>query len=84
MRGISIDSIGGIPSAHLFAVCIHNEESPTLLERREIYGVLPDGDAAQEGGVRVVDESGEDDCCVNAKSSGWVAWPRLCVAMSLR
>ncbi len=42
-----------------FALCI---ESGGLedLEARKIYQVLPDRDAAREGYIRVVDESGED------------------------
>jgi len=30
------------------------------LERHKIYRVLPDKDAAHEGDLRVIDESGED------------------------
>jgi len=30
------------------------------LELHKIYRVLPDNDAAQEGDLRIVDESGED------------------------
>jgi hypothetical protein len=30
------------------------------LERRKIYQVLPDADAAKHGQLRVIDESGED------------------------
>lgn len=45
---------------NLFAVCIHNEAYPASLERHKIYRLLPDEDAAQDGDVRVVDESGED------------------------
>ena len=43
-----------------FAVCIDNSEYPASLERRKIYQVLPDEQAAQHSLVRVVDESGED------------------------
>lgn len=42
-----------------FALCIRNEDCEDL-DRRKIYPVLPDDDAAAEGYVRVVDESGED------------------------
>jgi hypothetical protein len=43
-----------------FAVCIENEEHPASLEKRKLYPVLPDTDAATHGLIRVVDESGED------------------------
>ena len=43
-----------------FAVCIDNSEYPASLERRKIYQVLPDEQAAQHSLVRVVDEGGED------------------------
>ena len=44
----------------LFAVCINNAEYPASLERHKIYQVLPDEDAAGDGDIRVIDESGED------------------------
>ncbi|HIQ22508.1 MAG TPA: hypothetical protein EYH34_14890 [Planctomycetes bacterium] len=43
-----------------FVVCINNAEYPASLELHKIYRVLPDEDAAIEGDVRVIDESGED------------------------
>ena len=43
-----------------FAVCVHNADYPASLELHKIYRVLPDDDAATEGDLRVVDESGED------------------------
>jgi len=43
-----------------FAVCIDNREYPASLELHKIYRVLPDDDAAQDGDIRIVDESGED------------------------
>ena len=42
-----------------FGLCIRNDDCEDL-ERRKVYRVLPDEDAAREGYVRVVDESGED------------------------
>lgn len=42
-----------------FVVCVRNEDCEDL-EPRKIYRVLPDVDAAGDGYVRVVDESGED------------------------
>jgi hypothetical protein len=44
----------------LFAVCVNNSEYPASLELHKIYRVLPDEDAAVDGDLRVVDESGED------------------------
>jgi len=46
--------------AFKFAVCINNVDYPASLELHKIYRVLPDGDAAVDGDIRVVDESGED------------------------
>jgi hypothetical protein len=43
-----------------FAVCINNTEYPASLERHKIYRVLPDEEAARDGDIRVIDESGED------------------------
>jgi hypothetical protein len=45
---------------HRFAVCIDSSGYPASLERHKIYRVLPDKDAADEGDLRVIDESGED------------------------
>lgn len=43
-----------------FAVCVNNAEYPASLELHKIYRVLPDEDAAVDGDLRVIDESGED------------------------
>jgi hypothetical protein len=43
-----------------FVVCINNAEYPASLEMHKIYRVVPDQDAAVDGDIRVVDESGED------------------------
>jgi hypothetical protein len=43
-----------------FAVCVSNTDYPASLELHKIYRVLPDEDAAIDGDIRVVDESGED------------------------
>ena len=43
-----------------FVVCVENSGYPASLERHKIYRVLPHQDAAREGDLRVVDESGED------------------------
>ncbi len=46
-------------TAITFGLCIRNNDCEDL-EPRKVYRVLPDEDAAREGYVRVVDESGED------------------------
>jgi len=43
-----------------FTVCVENSGYPASLELHKIYRVVPDQDAAREGDLRVVDESGED------------------------
>lgn len=43
-----------------FVVCIDNTDYEASLERHKIYKVLEDADAAADGDLRVVDESGED------------------------
>ncbi|MDI6890890.1 MAG: hypothetical protein QMC83_08145 [Thermodesulfovibrionales bacterium] len=43
----------------LFALCIENKDCEDL-EKRKIYQVLRDDEAAKEGYLRVIDESGED------------------------
>jgi Gamma-glutamyltranspeptidase len=43
-----------------FAICVRNDGYEASLERRKIYQVLPDPDAAKHRQVRVIDESGED------------------------
>lgn len=43
-----------------FVVCINNDDYLASLELHKIYRVLPDQDAAQDGDLRVIDESGED------------------------
>jgi hypothetical protein len=43
-----------------FAVCVRNDGYEASLERNKIYTVLADEDAARDGDLRVVDESGED------------------------
>jgi hypothetical protein len=42
-----------------FALCVRDDGSEDL-EQRKIYQVLPDREAAREGHLRIVDESGED------------------------
>lgn len=47
-------------SLNRFAVCVNNADYPASLELHKIYRVIPDTDAASDGDLRVVDESGED------------------------
>jgi hypothetical protein len=47
-------------SATRFAVCVDNSDYPASLELYKIYRVVPDQEAAEEGDLRVIDESGED------------------------
>ena len=42
-----------------FALCVRNEHCEDL-EVRKVYQVVPDSEAAKEGYIRVLDESGED------------------------
>ncbi len=41
-------------------MCVDNSQYPASLEMHKVYRVLPDKDAAKDGDLRVVDESGED------------------------
>lgn len=43
-----------------FAVCINNTDYPAALELHKIYRVVADEDAAADGDIRIIDESGED------------------------
>jgi len=43
-----------------FVVCIDNAGYSASLELHKIYRVVADADAARDGDLRVVDESGED------------------------
>ena len=47
-------------SSHAFVVCVNNDGYAASLERHKIYRLLPDEDAATDGDLRIVDESGED------------------------
>lgn len=42
-----------------FVICISNEGAPDL-DPRKVYRVVPDPEAAADGLLRVVDETGED------------------------
>jgi hypothetical protein len=43
-----------------FVICIDNQEYPASLERRKLYEVVPDPDAASVDQLRIKDESGDD------------------------
>ena len=47
-------------SRRRLAVCVRNSGYEASLERRKIYQVLVDADAARHGQVRIIDESGDD------------------------
>ncbi len=50
-------------SSHLsprFVICLNNTDYPASLELHKVYRVLPDEEAAEDGDIRVIDESGED------------------------
>ena len=44
---------------NIFVLCIENKDCDDL-EKQKVYQVLPDDKAADEGYLRIVDESGED------------------------
>lgn len=48
------------PPIARFAVCVDNSEYPVSLEMHKIYRVFPDQEAAGDGDLRLIDESGED------------------------
>jgi len=43
-----------------FVVCLKNKGYEVSLERRKIYQVIPDPEAAKHRQIRVIDESGDD------------------------
>ena len=43
-----------------FVVCLRNKGYEVSLERRKIYQVVSDPEAAKHKQIRVIDESGED------------------------
>lgn len=47
-------------STYSYVVCIDNSEYAASLEKHKIYRVVLDEDAAADGDVRIIDESGED------------------------
>lgn len=47
-------------SIQKYAICVENTDYPAALELRKIYRILSDPEAAEDGDLRVIDESGED------------------------
>ena len=47
-------------TAYKFAICLNNTDYPASLELHKLYQILPDEDAAFDGDLRIIDESGED------------------------
>ena len=43
-----------------FAICIDNTDYAASLIVKKLYEVLPDEEAAKDGFIRIIDESGED------------------------
>lgn len=43
-----------------FVICVDNTGYEVSLERRKLYQLIPDDEAAQHRQLRVTDESGED------------------------
>lgn len=43
-----------------FAICIYNTDYAASLIVKKLYEVLPDEEAAKDGFIRIIDESGED------------------------
>ena len=48
------------PSSSKLVVCLSNVGYEASLERRKLYGILPDPEAKKHKLLRVIDESGED------------------------
>ena len=43
-----------------YVVCVDNQGYSALLELHKVYRSVPDANAAEDGDLRVVDQSGED------------------------
>lgn len=43
-----------------FVVCLNNEGFAASLEIGKLYQIIPDAEAEKLGGLRVIDEDGED------------------------
>ena len=51
---------GSKKSISKYVVCINNTDYPASIELHKIYRVIPDKNAAEDGDIRIIDESGED------------------------
>jgi hypothetical protein len=45
---------------HKFVICIDNSSYNFSLTLHKVYQVLPDPEAAEDGMIRIVDDTGED------------------------
>lgn len=45
---------------HEFVVCLNNKGFAASLEVGKLYQIIPDAEAEKIGGLRVIDEDGED------------------------
>ena len=50
----------GARPAERFVVCVANAGYETSLHRNKIYAVIADAEAADDGDIRIIDETGED------------------------
>jgi hypothetical protein len=59
---LTFSASSGLAPLRFLTLCYvrPSSEYPASLELHKIYRVLPDEDAAADGDVRVIDESGED------------------------
>ncbi len=44
----------------MYAIYVNNSEYPASLEQHKLYHVVADNDAAMDGDLRIIDESGKD------------------------
>ncbi len=57
---MSPDQTGDAGVSTGLVICIRNEGYTASLERRKLYQVIADAEAAKHDQLRVIDESGED------------------------
>ena len=57
---MSPEQTGDPGVATVLVICIRNEGYTASLERRKLYEVIADAEAAKHDQLRVIDESGED------------------------
>ena len=65
-----------------FVVCLRNKGYEVSLERRKIYQVLADPEAAKHKQIRVIDESGEDYLYPAKRFAPLTLSPRVARALS--